>query len=313
MPKGRPSISAEVVREIMLEAGHRCAVDGTRFPLEKAHIVAWNESRDHTAENLIVLCANCHEMFDLGKIDKATMREYKKRPWVSRYNNGQPAPVEAKATKKAQIVIDIKLEDFNELQSRLLQHALAAFLNISPSDVKVGPPEESNSIRVTVELPADAMNKLLDAFQRANPELFVYLAPFGLLDLIVDQFQAGTSRRTGEIAKIPYAKRIYVGNLSPQTTEDQLVDLFLEIGPVGFVTIMTEGDTGRSSSFAFVEMDEFDALQAIERFDGYELNGRRITVSEGPPSSPSFETSGGFGGGSAGGHGGPGGFGRRYE
>ncbi len=60
-------------------------------------------------------------MFDLGKIDKATMREYKKRPWVSRYNNGQLAPVEAKATKKAQIIIDMKLEDFSELQSRLCE------------------------------------------------------------------------------------------------------------------------------------------------------------------------------------------------
>ncbi len=155
------------------------------------------------------------------------------------------------------------------------------------------------------------MNKLLDAFQRANPELFEYLAPFGLLDLIVEQFQAGTSRRTREPATIPYAMELHVGNLSPQTTEYQLAALFLEIGPVGSITIMPDRNTDRSINFAFVEMNEFDALEAIERFDGYELDGRRITVSEGPPRSPSFETSGGFGGGSASGHGGHGGFGRR--
>jgi HNH endonuclease. len=185
MPKGRPAISAEVTRSIMIEAGHRCAVDGTRFPLEKAHIVAWNESKDHTAENLILLCANCHEMFDLGKIDAATMREYKKKPWVSRYNNGQPGAVEIKETKKAQITIDVKLADFTEQQGRLLQHALASFLDISPSNIKIGPPEESNSIKVTVELPSDEMDKLSDAFERKDPDLFAYLAPFGLIDLRV--------------------------------------------------------------------------------------------------------------------------------
>ena len=110
--------------------------------------------------------------------------------------------------------------------------------------------------------------------------------------------------------------RIFVGNLSYQTTEDQLADLFAEVGPVESATIVTDRDTGRSRGFAFVEMDQDAAQKAIERFNGYELNGRTINVNE---ARPRAERSGGFGGGGGGrgrggfGGGGGGGRGQRRE
>jgi cold-inducible RNA-binding protein len=100
--------------------------------------------------------------------------------------------------------------------------------------------------------------------------------------------------------------RIFVGNLSYQTTEDQLTDLFSEVGQVETATIVTDRDTGRSRGFAFIEMDQDAATKAIEKFNGVELNGRTINVNE---ARPRPERSFG-GGGGRGGYGGGGGGGR---
>jgi RNA recognition motif-containing protein len=87
--------------------------------------------------------------------------------------------------------------------------------------------------------------------------------------------------------------RLFVGNLSYNTTEGQLVDLFSEIGPVESVTIVTDRETGRSRGFAFVEMEPDAANKAIERFNGCELNGRTLNLNE---ARPRPERGGGSGG-----------------
>src|SRR5437763_9331881 len=96
--------------------------------------------------------------------------------------------------------------------------------------------------------------------------------------------------------------RIFVGDLSYTTTEDQLADLFSEVGAVESASIVTDRETGRSRGFAFVEMDTDAGNKAIERFNGTELNGRTINVNE---ARPRAERS--FGGGGGGGRGGGGG------
>lgn len=79
MPK-RPPIPAELEREILLEAGHRCAIHTCRqTPLEVAHIVPWTKCRKHDYENLIALCPTCHTRFDRGEIDRKSMVRYKSR------------------------------------------------------------------------------------------------------------------------------------------------------------------------------------------------------------------------------------------
>ena len=82
----RPNIPAEIERQILIESGHRCAVCGASCPLERAHIVPWHKSKVHKAEDLICLCANCHERADQEKWGEKTLREYKCRPWVLRQN-----------------------------------------------------------------------------------------------------------------------------------------------------------------------------------------------------------------------------------
>ncbi len=75
-------------------------------------------------------------------------------------------------------------------------------------------------------------------------------------------------------------KKIYVGNLSWQTTESELRNLFEDCGPIHSVAIVMDRDTGHSRGFGFVEMDDADALRAITKLNGREVGGRNLNVSE---------------------------------
>ena len=78
-------------------------------------------------------------------------------------------------------------------------------------------------------------------------------------------------------------QKLYVGNLSFQTTEGDLDNLFAQAGEVESVRIITDRDTGRSRGFGFVEMSEENAEKAISQFNGTELDGRALTVNEARP------------------------------
>src|SRR5512145_3161500 len=96
--------------------------------------------------------------------------------------------------------------------------------------------------------------------------------------------------------------KLYVGNLSFGTTEDDLPRLFSQIGTVDSTTMMTDRDTGRSRGFAFVEMSsKSEGAAAIAKFNGAELDGRSLTVNE---AKPRENRGGGIGGGRSGGRGG---------
>jgi RNA recognition motif-containing protein len=80
------------------------------------------------------------------------------------------------------------------------------------------------------------------------------------------------------------AKKLYVGNLSYQTTEDALSELFGTVGEVVSVNLITDRDSGRSKGFAFVEMAaDATAQEAINQLNGREVDGRTITVAEARP------------------------------
>ncbi|MFI0780820.1 RNA recognition motif domain-containing protein [Streptomyces sp. NPDC021212] len=76
------------------------------------------------------------------------------------------------------------------------------------------------------------------------------------------------------------SKRLHVGNLSYQTTKEDLEKLFGQFGEVMDATVITDRDTGRSRGFGFVEMADMDAEKAMAQLDGQEMNGRCVTVTE---------------------------------
>ena len=92
-------------------------------------------------------------------------------------------------------------------------------------------------------------------------------------------------------------KKLYVGNLSFQTTEDDLSNLFEQAGSVESVRIITDRDTGRSRGFGFVEMGDEDAEKAINQYNGTDLDGRALTVNEARPQTNRGGGGGGGGGG----------------
>ncbi len=76
-------------------------------------------------------------------------------------------------------------------------------------------------------------------------------------------------------------KKLYVGNLSFTTTEDELRSVFESHGTVASANVITDRETGRSRGFGFVEMDEASAAEAAMRaLDGTDLGGRNIRVNE---------------------------------
>jgi RNA recognition motif-containing protein len=98
--------------------------------------------------------------------------------------------------------------------------------------------------------------------------------------------------------------KIFVGNLSYQTNQDDLHATFAQYGAVDSVSIVTDRDTGQPRGFAFVEMSNAnEAKEAISQLNGRELNGRALNVNEARP-----KTEGGnrFGGGRRSGGGGGG-------
>lgn len=116
--------------------------------------------------------------------------------------------------------------------------------------------------------------------------------------------------------------KLYVGNLSFQTSSEELQELFGQVGSVESATVIEDRETGRSRGFGFVEMaSKEEGENAIAQFNGKEFNGRNLTVNEAKAREDRGNRGGGrggfgggggrggFGGGRSGGGGGRGGFG----
>jgi RNA recognition motif-containing protein len=113
------------------------------------------------------------------------------------------------------------------------------------------------------------------------------------------------------------AKKLYVGNLSYDTNDSDLQQMFAAFGTVQSAQIVMDRDTGRSKGFGFVEMgSDQEAQAAISGLNGKEAGGRSLTVNEARPREDRGGGRGGYGGGggrSGGGGGGRGGYsGGRY-
>jgi RNA recognition motif-containing protein len=96
------------------------------------------------------------------------------------------------------------------------------------------------------------------------------------------------------------SKKLYVGNLPFSATDESLMQTFSECGSVQSAKVIMDRDSGRSKGFAFVEFStDSEAASAIDRFNGSQMDGRAMNVSEAKPQAPRDNNrGGGYGGGS---------------
>ncbi len=89
------------------------------------------------------------------------------------------------------------------------------------------------------------------------------------------------------------AKKLYVGNLSYETTDERLTEVFSEAGAVESATVIKDKFSGRSRGFGFVEMsNDEDASKAMDMFNEKEIDGRKLIVSEAKPMTPRDDNGG---------------------
>jgi cold-inducible RNA-binding protein len=101
--------------------------------------------------------------------------------------------------------------------------------------------------------------------------------------------------------------KLYVGNLSFTTTDDELRTLFAQAGTVSAADVIKDRETGRSKGFAFVTMStQAEAEEAIRKFNGFSFGNRELKVNTARPKEEGGRSGGGFGGNRGNG----GGFGR---
>jgi RNA recognition motif-containing protein len=78
--------------------------------------------------------------------------------------------------------------------------------------------------------------------------------------------------------------KLFVGNLSPETSNDELREIFSKAGEVQSCQVITERDTGRSKGFAFIEMNSQETANiAKEKFNGQEVHGKALKVNDAKP------------------------------
>jgi type I restriction enzyme, R subunit len=227
MDEARPAIPAAIERQLMVECGHRCACCGEATSLEKAHIISWSTQKEHKIENLLVLCAVCHQRSHDENWDRKTLHEYKKNPWVARYRNqcdGSPRSI-------AELQLDLSLDRFGtEERSRILA-AISAVLDICPKDAVILSIREGSLI-VDIELPATAA-EALETNRELRNKIQELVAPIEITRMVLKRSRPQSSNSFTEantverlvIDEARKAKWEYVaGPMLPRQSGDVMVE-----------------------------------------------------------------------------------------
>lgn len=179
MPKNRPAIPAETKREVLFEARHHCAVCCEGLPLEYAHVVPWRDTQDHSAENLIALCANCHERADKENWGARYLKKYKQDPCI--LARGVPPPMTPDQKAMVDLIVAREPDSMTERERLRLVSMVAAYAGVAVSNVSVVSVTSANSSRVRISLPREGAERLLRGFRESDPRLQAFL---GEADLV---------------------------------------------------------------------------------------------------------------------------------
>lgn len=175
MAGNRPPIPENIRAEILREARHHCSVCPESLVLEMAHIVPFSKTNDHSPENLICLCPNCHAKADLRKWGESELRYYKKNPWVLRVadviNHEQKvAEIGVVDRRDVVIVIQGKAADFNDIDRFNVKNVVAHTLKMNPDDIKIKGVEDG-SVIITLSLPTPSALELVEIWHHEPDSL----------------------------------------------------------------------------------------------------------------------------------------------
>ena len=175
----RPAIPIEIRREVLFEARHRCAVCCEPTPLERAHIDPWSNSKDHSAANLIALCANCHTRADKEKWGDKYLGRYKKSPCALASN--APPIVSAQQQAIIDMVISSDPDSMTGMQRIRFVSMVAAYAGAQIGDIQLLSVSQANSSRIRLSMPKSVAAKILTGFGRRDPLLNAFLEEFSLV------------------------------------------------------------------------------------------------------------------------------------
>ena len=169
----RPPIPIEIRREVLFQARHRCAVCCTPTPLERAHIIPWRDTHDHSEANLIALCAICHERADKEKWSEEYLRQYKQNPCALATQAMPPMSAEQKAM--VDLIAAAEPDRMTETNRLRLVSMVAAYAGVAFSDLRIIAVQQAGSSRIRLELPRAGAEALIAGFQAQDPRLAAFL------------------------------------------------------------------------------------------------------------------------------------------
>jgi type I restriction enzyme R subunit len=180
----RPAIPVEIQQEVLLEARHRCSCCCEPVSLEKAHIVPWSQTKDHSARNLIILCANCHTRSHAEKWTEVMLRHYKVHPCALERDRLPPMSPEQRVL--VDFIISMPPDSMTERERLRFASIAAAYAGVHYSTVTVVSVTSANSSRVRLELPRGAAEAILDGFRSHDARLIQFFAEIGGPEVIQD-------------------------------------------------------------------------------------------------------------------------------
>ena len=267
----RPAIATETKRKVLHESCHRCAVCGFGLSIELAHIIPWRTSKDHSTENLIALCATCHEMADSQKWKSKDFESYKKQPWALRQHTPQPMSAPQKAM--VDLILARDAADMGEYQRVQLVQMVAAYAGVMVSEVKLVAVAPTTSSLIRLELPRSAAERVILGFQSEDPRLVSFLDDFAHAGPVPTEKQVSPFGLDGGIKLIETA-RPTPANHPPVTNvkEEGLESLiFAAMTTFGWIA-GTNADYDREHALDLKQLTEF--LEATQEKVAAELEMR---------------------------------------
>ena len=172
----RPAIPRQVQLDLLFECRYRCACCCEPVSLEKAHIIPWSATKDHSPANLVVLCANCHTRSHAEKWPESQLRRFKTNPCALERDRMPPM------TPGQKLMVDfiVSADPDSMADKERIRFAMmaAAYAYVSFQGVTVVAVAPASSSLVRLEMPREAAERIIRGFEAEDPRLVSFLDEF---------------------------------------------------------------------------------------------------------------------------------------